>query len=103
MGKTTSAKLLAEREGFVFYEGDFYAARDNPYTALIRQPSVQRRLAGRSPEERKVAVREMWEEGELRAARENHYRALCQDINRERSRIGGMNDMAVCVSSQASR
>ena len=88
MGKTTSAKLLAEREDFVFYEGDYYS-EDNPYTPMIYQPSIQRKLAGKSPEERKLAVREMWEEGELKSLREYHYRALCEDINRERSRIGG--------------
>ena len=54
------------------------------------EPSVQRKLAGKSPEERKLAVKEMWEEGELKPAREYHYRALCEDINRERARIGGI-------------
>ena len=93
MGKTTSAKILAERTGFVFYEGDYYS-EDNDYGDMIRmvkyEPSVQRKLAGKSPEERKLAVKEMWEEGELKPAREYHYRALCEDINRERSRIGGI-------------
>ena len=73
MGKTTSAKLLAEKEDFVFYEGDYYS-EDNPYTPMIYQTSVQRKLAGKSPEERKLAVREMWEEGELKSLREYHYR-----------------------------
>ena len=92
VGKTTSAKILAERKGFVFYEGDYYS-EDNDYGDMIRmvkyEPSVQRKLAGKSPEERKLAVKEMWEEGELKPAREYHYRALCEDINRERARIGG--------------
>ena len=92
MGKTTSAKILAERNGFVFYEGDYYS-EDNDYGDMIRmvkyEPSVQRKLAGKTTEERKLAVKEMWEEGELKSLREYHYRALCEDINRERARIGG--------------
>ena len=84
---------MAERKGFVFYEGDYYS-EDNDYGNMIRmvkyEPSVQRKLAGKSPEERKLAVKEMWEEGELKPAREYHYRALCEDINRERARIGGI-------------
>ena len=56
------------------------------------EPSVQRKLAGKSPEERKLAVKEMWEEGELKPASQgvSLHRALCEDINRERARIGGI-------------
>ena len=52
MGKSTTAQLLARKNGFVYYEADCFMALKNPYIALdVDNPSLasqsQKPLKGR--------------------------------------------------------
>ena len=52
MGKSTTAQLLARKNGFVYYEADCFMALKNPYIALdVDNPSLasqsQKALKGR--------------------------------------------------------
>ena len=106
LGKSTTAQLLGKDHGFVFYETDCFFALRNPYIPTdTDNPSLgitqQRKLVGEGMElRRKVAGDRRTQFGKAIKAREpgemvdlsgmeGGYRALCQDVARERSRIGG--------------
>ena len=102
LGKSTSAQLLSREHGFVYYECDCYLTCRNPYVPSdVENPSVaqgkQKKLIGEGAEERGRLVEkvanvmraifkgEKWDVGVWEEA----VRELCQDIARERARLGG--------------
>jgi len=100
MGKTTTARVLQEKEGFVSYEGDCFLMGCNPYVgASAPGPSYYgtRQLAGISAQ-RKAVCKEVLEKGYIELFRgnkvdnemwDNLYTLLCEDIQRERVKLGG--------------
>jgi len=109
LGKSTSAQLLARKHGYVFYEGDCFFTLRNPYIPVdSKDPSMdqlkQRKLIGEGAEERRAVASKGSKAHELRCAGEEYeekdleecFQAMCEDITREKKRVGG--DWAVaCV------
>jgi len=102
LGKSTTAQLLARAHGYVYYEGDCFYFFKNPYVPLSAgQPSkdqaFQPGLRGEGLEERMRIVGRKNREYDLMLRGEKYdktafydfYSAYCDDIQRERSRIGG--------------
>eukprot|EP00092_Neocalanus_flemingeri_P064453 GFUD01078212.1.p1 GENE.GFUD01078212.1~~GFUD01078212.1.p1 ORF type:complete len:348 (-),score=106.70 GFUD01078212.1:150-1193(-) len=102
VGKSTSAQLLRKMHGYVYYEGDCFASFRNPYIPPdVQNPSLaqflQKPLIGEGLEERREVCKrgnEMF--GEMMAGgdydkvkAEEYYEKMCEDIKRERKRIGG--------------
>jgi len=109
LGKSTSAQLLAKKHGYVFYEGDCFFGLRNPYIPVdSKDPSMdqmkQRKLVGAGVEERRAVAAKGSKAHELRCAGKEYderdlercFQEMCEDIMRERKRVGG--DWAVaCV------
>jgi len=108
MGKSTSAQLLARKKGFVYYEGDCFMGLKNPYISLtVENPTLaqklQKNLSGDGLQERKEAskdagksfmkVFEGWEfkfdESEDAENCRKFFKLFCEDISKEKKRIGG--------------
>eukprot|EP00090_Calanus_glacialis_P002740 TRINITY_DN12044_c0_g1_i3.p1 TRINITY_DN12044_c0_g1~~TRINITY_DN12044_c0_g1_i3.p1 ORF type:complete len:331 (+),score=83.34 TRINITY_DN12044_c0_g1_i3:73-993(+) len=112
LGKSTSAQLLARNHGYVYYEADCFVRYKNPYIPVdVPDPSMaqwnQTPLEGEGLERRKeVSEKFMKEFGSfLRGDYDKDvfvefYELLCQDIIRERQRIGGDWVIASCVVTQ---
>jgi len=115
MGKTTTAKLLQEKEGFVNYEGDCFIMGYNPYVgAAPAGPSYfgTRPLSGITQERKdvcKVAINEGYMNGVLKGKAvdpkiwSDFYTLLCQDILKERSKLGGKWVVNQAVYSKVAR
>merc|ERR1711936_657575 len=111
LGKSTSAQMLGRNAGYVYYEADCFAGCRNPYLPLeVEEPTLaqllQKPLRGEGLEERRqictklnTILREVvTQEAELdmEVAKE-FYGAMCEDIRKERTRIGGDWAIAACV------
>lgn len=108
LGKSTSAQLLAKTEGFVYYEADCFTSCKNPYVPLDQSnPSIgqkhQKPLIGKGLKERQELLgrsANFWQKIMTGAPyderhREEFYTGLCENIKKERARIGG--DWAVAA------
>jgi len=114
MGKTTTAKLLQEKEGFVNYEGDCFLMGLNPYVgAAPKGPSYfgTRPLLGIS-QNRKDICKAAVEKGYMEVLKgnpvdpkiwEDFYNLLCDDILKERPKLGGRWVVGQAVYSKAAR
>jgi len=102
LGKSTTAQLLGRNHGYVFYESDCFGSIKNPYIPLnAENPTIaqiyQKALKGEGLERRrKICNAANAEFMELLSGREfdiedyrELYTILCDDIMRERKRIGG--------------
>ena len=102
LGKSTSAQLLNKTAGWVYYEVDCFTKCRNPYIPPDREnptimASLQTPLQGAGLEARQEVCRRA--EKELlkmlkgvecdQGVAGEYYDLLCQDITRERARIGG--------------
>ena len=112
LGKSTSAQLLSREHGYVYYEGDCFFNLKNPYIPSdVENPSVaqvmQRKLVGEGVAERREICNQAIKQWQLkmagkeydRAAEEGMYRDMCNDIARERARIGGDWAIATVLDS----
>jgi len=100
MGKTTTAKILQEKEEFVNYEGDCFMMGLNPYVGAAPQGFSYfgtRSLSG-IPQDRKDICKMAMEKGYKEILKgnpvdpkvwEDFYTLLCDDILRERRKLGG--------------
>jgi len=102
LGKSTSAQLLGRNHGYVFYESDCFGNIKNPYIPTdAENPSMaqvhQKALKGEGLERRRkicnaanAAFMELLsgKEFDIEDYRE-FYTIMCEDIMRERKRIGG--------------
>ena len=101
-GKSTLAQLLSRHHGFVYYEGDCFFQATNPYVPSdVENPSLafvtQRKLVGEGVKERKEASQKGQKEMEVWVmggepdwtVLETGFRMMCQDVARERRRMGG--------------
>ena len=102
LGKSTSAQLLSRTAGYVYYEADCFGSCRNPYIpADVPDPSLaqvnQKPLKGEGLEERRDVCKKASEwKGQVRAGGDfdtemakEYYGLMCEDIKRERKRIGG--------------
>jgi len=102
LGKSTSAQLLGRNHGYVYYEADCFGACRNPYIPLdVDNPSMaqisQKPLKGEGYAERKEICKKYNEfftqliegKGTNKEHLEAFFNAQCDDILRERKRIGG--------------
>ena len=102
MGKSTSAQLLSRTAGWVYYEVDCFAKCRNPYIPPDREnPTImamlQTPLQGAGLVARQEVCRRAEEELPKMLAGADcdqvvageYYDLLCQDITKERARIGG--------------
>jgi len=114
MGKTTTARILQEKEGFVNYEGDCFLMGYNPYVgAAPKGPSYfgTRSLSGISQERKDVSkgATKGYMEGVLKGKPvdpkiwEDFYNLLCEDIMKERAKLGGKWVVNQAVYSKAAR
>ena len=109
LGKSTSAQLLARNNGYVYYEADCFNGCKNPYVPVdVADPTMaqnnQRPLKGEGLEKRKEAMGKMMKgfgllmKGEHKKDFfEEYYSLMCEDIQREKDRIGGDWAVAQCV------
>jgi len=100
MGKTTASKMLQEKEGYVFYEGDCFLFGLNPFVGSSPKGASYygTKPLKEIPVERKEAAKRMLEEGYGKKLKgedvppeiwQNFYQMMCQDIKVQRGRIGG--------------
>merc|ERR1711936_193758 len=104
LGKSTSAHLLNKIGGYVYYETDCFGACRNPYisddaTNPSKAVALQKPLQGGNIEKRKEVVREAKKRFSKLLADETFefklelgeemYGMMCEDIKKERKRIGG--------------
>merc|ERR1711936_587607 len=102
LGKSTTAQLLSRNFGYVFYEGDCFGACRNPYIPNDAQdPTLaqvnQKPLKGDGVAERSEAVKVVEAEWSKLMSGESsdieglkkYFKLLCDDIKRERRRVGG--------------
>ena len=115
-GKSTTAQLLSRHHGFVYYEGDCFSGCRNPYIPPdVPEPTLaqdtQSRLVGEGIKERKEVVSKAHAEFDAMLKGKEHdvrkiedfYRAMCQDISRERRRLGGDWVVAMLVPTRLTR
>jgi len=112
LGKSTSALLLGQMAGYVYYEGDCILQGNNPYVPLdAKEPTLaamqQRRLKGIPKETEHVIAEggvhfmEWVEEREYDKEKlEGLFRELCADICKERKRLGGDWAIAFAVPTR---
>jgi len=116
LGKSTSAALLSQNAGFVYYEADCYSTCKNPYIPPDNpNPSMaqvnQRPLRGEGLSERKEICRraneavmkivngEDYDEEHIKQM----YTGMAEDILRERKRIGGDWAIAAFIANRDMR
>jgi len=115
IGKTTTAKLLQEKEGFVNYEGDCFLMGLNPYVGASAKGASHfgtRPLTGIS-KERSAICRLAVEKGYMEIIMkgnpvdpkiwEDFYKLLCEDILKERVKLGGRWVVNQAVYTKAAR
>ena len=119
LGKSTTAQLLARLRGFVYYEEDCFHQLRNPYIPLTAdnptmEQEYQRNLTGQGRQERQEvcqksvhAFEKLLRKEKLSKAEEEyfdkHYTLLCEDIARQRQRIGGHWVIAGVILSKHDR
>lgn len=114
MGKTTTAKLLQEKEGFVNYEGDCFLMGLNPYVGSAPKGSSYfgTRPLSEIPQNRKDICKLAMEKGYMEVLKgnpvdpniwEDFYNFLCEDILKERAKLGGMWVVGQAVYTKAAR
>ena len=118
IGKTTTARLLQEEEGFVNYEADCFLLGRNPYVGASaegaphpQRPEFRTRpLSGISKERRDVCSTAI--QGYLQSMKgnpvnpkiwEDFYNLMCEDILKERAKLGGRWVVNQAVYSKAAR
>ena len=114
MGKTTTAKILQSKEGFVNYEGDCFMYGLNPYVGAAPEGSSffgTRPLSGMSQKRKdicKIALNDGY--GEIMKGNsvdpkiwEDMYELLCEDILKGRAKIGGNWVIGQAVYTRAAR
>ena len=102
LGKSTSAQLLCRNAGYVYYEADCFNNCKNPYIPPhVDNPTLaqglQKPLVGEGLEQRREVCRKVTDEFQKilagkdfdRKIAEEFYGNMCNDILRERKRIGG--------------
>ena len=102
LGKSTSAQLLGRNHGYVFYECDCFENIKNPYIPTdAENPSIayvhQKALKGEGLERRReickaanAAFTDLFSRKEFNIEDyREFYSIMCEDIMRERKRIGG--------------
>jgi len=114
MGKTTTAKLLQEEHGFIYYEGDCFTFGLNPYVGAAPKGSSHfgtRALAGITAERTEVC-RVTLSQGYTKLFKgekvdnkvwEDFYDLLCKDVLRERAKHGGNWVVTQAVYTRAAR
>ena len=116
MGKSTSAQILGREHGYVYYEADSFGILKNPFNDLnIEDPSLgqmkQKSLKGKGSSERAAFMKkqaEVWaplmagEEYDQEAVK-RFYRMMCEDILKQKQRIGGNWAIAHVVFSRIVR
>ena len=98
-GKSTTARRMSEKSGFVYYEGDAWMSHKNPYLPLGEDSAmdalmVARQLRGVPKETKDVCANAMKEwgkvmKGEVDYDLEAFYSLMCDNILYERKRLGG--------------
>jgi len=98
-GKSTTARRMMEKEGFVYYEGDCFMSNKNPYLPPGVNSAIDALMAAKSlkgvPKERKDGVKNAGKEwakimkGDEDYDLEEFYSLMCEDIIKERMRVGG--------------
>ena len=98
-GKSTTARRLMETEGFVYYEGDCFLYHQNPYLPPGTNSAVEARknsksLSGVSLKRKAVVAKSMKEWHKLLKGEEYYdlqefYSLMCENIIKERKRLGG--------------
>ena len=114
IGKTTTAKILQADEGFIYYEGDCFILGLNPYVGASPKGAMQfgtKALSG-IPQERTDVCRLTLTDGYTKLRKgeevdekiwEDFYELLCQDILREREKLGGKWVVAQAVYTRSAR
>jgi hypothetical protein len=116
-GKSSIAGWMAANAGYVYYDGDAFLSGVNPYTpARAEEPSLatqsQPPLVGKGMHARRQLVQQFTKQfdsllGDYSKvdpdAITGLFTALCEDITRERGRLGGDWVIAFAVPDLASR
>lgn len=102
LGKSTSAQMLSRNASYVYYEADCFGNCKNPYIPSdVPDPSMaqmqQRNLVGEGLQERREAIGKaekfkkqvMLGEDYDQEGANAFYGLMCEDIKKERKRIGG--------------
>jgi len=109
LGKSTTAQLLAKEHGYVYYEADCFNCMKNPYIPVdVEDPTMatirQKDLKGEGLEHRKEMIKNWmgamkeFEEGQYnKKVFDEYFSLVFEDIQKEKSRIGGQWAVAQCV------
>ena len=100
-GKSTSAGIIAESQGWIFYEGDGFLLGFNPYVfpneSQVDARSEKPALIGPGMAKRGEALSAFFVNQEAlgsnattdRSATDRYFTLMAEDIKRERARVGG--------------
>jgi len=97
-GKSTTARRMMEIEGFVYYEGDCFMSNKNPYLPPADNTAIDalieaRPLRGIPSKRKEVLGQAMKEWSKFKNGEdydmEDFYTLLCENIVKERQRVGG--------------
>merc|ERR1719369_106501 len=98
VGKSSTARRMMEKEGFVYYEGDCFMEFKNPFLPPGDNTAEEAGLEANNlkdvPKERLEVVMESgkeWEKAENgeEYSLEEVYSLMCEDVKKQRTRIGG--------------
>ena len=112
LGKSTTARRMMEKEGFVYYEGDCFMSHKNPYLPAAENSAMDALIAAKSlkgvPKERREIVKQSMKEwGKVVKGEdynlEEFYSIMCEDILKERKRVGGDWAVAQAVPTRKLR
>lgn len=97
-GKSTTARRMMETKGFVYYEGDCFMSNKNPYLPPADNSAIDalieaRPLRGIPSKRKEVLGQAMKEWSKFKKGEdynlEDFYTLLCENIVKERQRVGG--------------
>ena len=100
MGKTTTARILQEEEGFVNYEGDCFIMGCNPYLGASEKgfSELGTKVLSGIPKQRVDICQDVLDKGYAELLEGNYvdpkiwetfYNLICKDVRREREKLGG--------------
>jgi len=113
LGKSTTARRMMETQGFVYYEGDCFFDHKNPYLPLTKNSAIDELLAAKHlkdvPNEITAALARSGKEWKkLMEGREDYdvsesMGLMCENILKERKRVGGDWVVAFAVTTRKLR
>eukprot|EP00092_Neocalanus_flemingeri_P009390 GFUD01010104.1.p1 GENE.GFUD01010104.1~~GFUD01010104.1.p1 ORF type:complete len:351 (+),score=105.54 GFUD01010104.1:41-1093(+) len=111
-GKSTTARRMMETHGFVYYEGDCFFSKKNPYLPQSENSAIEGLLSAKYlkhvPKETAAIIHRSGKEWEKAFKGEDSdlsevFNVMCENILKERKRVGGDWVVAMAVPNRKMR